>query len=202
MSVYNRKGGSGKSGSLREQFNYYKRQLDRRLIEEQAFKEARRAGSIEGRIITLFKDENLNYYKVFNEGITRKKGAQTVRYVGEEAVKIQISSLKKRASKTYQAERFIDNVEIAMSKKGFTLSQINRADRLLRSASIDKLTLLIQKGLVKTPPYIYALYTYEEYLDDLENALKYGVTSEELKEFRTKKKALIKVITERNKILK
>lgn len=201
MSVYNRKGGSGKSGSLREQFNYYKRQLDRRLIEEQAFKEARRAGSIEGRIITLFKDENLNYYKVFNEGITRKKGTQTVRYVGEEAVKIQIASLKKRASKSYQAERFIDNVEIAMSKKGFTLSQINRADLLLRSASIDKLTLLIQKGLVKTPPYIYALYTYEEYLDGLENALKYGVSEEELKEFRTKKKALVEVIKRRNKIL-
>lgn len=202
MSVYNRKGGSGKSGSLREQFNYYKRQLDRRLIEEQAFKEARGAGTIEGRIQTLFNEENLNYYKVFNEGITRKKGAKTVRYVGEEAVKIQIGSLKKRASKSYQAERFIENVENAMSIKGFTLSQIDRADRLLRSASIDKLTLLIQKGLVKTPPYIYALYTYEEYLDELENALKYGVTSEELKEFRTKKKALIKVITERNKILK
>lgn len=201
MSVYNRKGGSGKSGSLREQFNYYKRQLDRRLIEEQAFKEARGAGTIEGRIQTLFNEENLNYYKVFNEGITRKKGAKTVRYVGEEAVKIQIGSLKKRASKSYQAERFIENVENAMSIKGFTLSQINRADRLLRSASVDKLTLLIQKGLVKTPPYIYALDTYEDYLDELENALKYGVTSEELKEFRTKKKALVEVIKRRNKIL-
>lgn len=201
MSVYNRKGGSGKSGSLREQFNYYKRQLDRRLIEEQAFKEARGAGTIEGRIQTLFNEENLNYYKVFNEGITRKKGAKTVRYVGEEAVKIQIGSLKKRASKSYQAERFIENVENAMSIKGFTLSQINRADRLLRSASVDKLTLLIQKGLVKTPPYIYALDTYEDYLDELENALKYGVTTEELKEFRTKKKALVEVIKRRNKIL-
>ena len=201
MSVYNRKGGSGKSGSLREQFNYYKRQLDRRLIEEQAFKEARGAGTIEGRIQTLFNEENLNYYKVFNEGITRKKGAKTVRYVGEEAVKIQIGSLKKRASKSYQAERFIENVENAMSIKGFTLTQINRADRLLRSASVDKLTLLIQKGLVKTPPYIYALDTYEDYLDELENALKYGVTSEELKEFRTKKKALVEVIKRRNKIL-
>lgn len=201
MSVYNRKGGSGKSGSLREQFNYYKRQLDRRLIEEQAFKEARGAGTIEGKIQTLFNEENLNYYKVFNEGITRKKGAKTVRYVGEEAVKIQIGSLKKRASKSYQAERFIENVENAMSIKGFTLSQIDRADRLLRSASVDKLTLLIQKGLVKTPPYIYALDTYEDYLDELENALKYGVTSEELKEFRTKKKALVEVIKRRNKIL-
>lgn len=201
MSVYNRKGGSGKSGSLREQFNYYKRQLDRRLIEEQAFKEARGAGTIEGRIQTLFNEENLNYYKVFNEGITRKKGAKTVRYVGEEAVKIQIGSLKKRASKSYQAEQFIENVENAMTIKGFTLSQINRADRLLRSASVDKLTLLIQKGLVKTPPYIYALDTYEDYLDELENALKYGVTSEELKEFRTKKKALVEVIKRRNKIL-
>lgn len=201
MSVYNRKGGSGKSGSLREQFNYYKRQLDRRLIEEQAFKEARGAGTIEGRIQTLFNEDNLNYYKVFNEGITRKKGAKTVRYVGEEAVKIQIASLKKRASKSYQAERFIENVEIAMSIKGFSLSQINRADRLLRSVSVDKLTLLLQKGLVKTPPYIYALDTYEDYLDELENALKYGVTSEELKEFRTKKKALVEVIKRRNKIL-
>ena len=86
MSVYNRKGGSGKSGSLREQFNYYKRQLQNRLIKEQAFKEARGIGTIEARVYTMFK--NLNYDQVYKQGITRKVGKKTIRFVGEEAVKI------------------------------------------------------------------------------------------------------------------
>ena len=141
MSVYNRKGGSGKSGSLRQQFNYYKRQLRNRLIDEQAFIEARGGFSFSGKPSTLFK--NLNYEQIMTEGITRKVGNRTIRFKGEEAVRIQIESLKKRASKSYQAQVFIDNYIKTLSIAGLELDQIHSIEKLLNNLSSDKLSILI-----------------------------------------------------------
>ena len=69
MSIYNRKGGSGKSGSLREQFTYYKNQVRQRLIKEQALNIAYNS-AIEPKPSLLFT--NLDYNKIYEDGITRK----------------------------------------------------------------------------------------------------------------------------------
>ena len=200
MSVYNRKGGSGKSGSLREQFNYYKRQLEQRLIKEQAFKEARGVGTIESRVYTMFK--NLNYDQVFKQGITRKVGHKTIRFVGEEGVRIQIASIRKRASKSYQTDAFIDNYLSSMENVGFDDDAILETQNLLQSISIDKLTLIIDKGILPSIQYLYAeVVSQEEVMQQIKDAVKKGVSKEELTEVRQKTKQLVKVIKEKNRIL-
>ena len=200
MSVYNRKGGSGKSGTLREQFNYYKRQLQNRLIQEQAFKEARGIGTIEARVYTLFK--NLNYDQVYKQGITRKVGYKTIRFIGDEAVKIQIASIRKRASKSYQTDLFIDNYLTAMEGVGFDDRFIDEAERLLSSISIDKLTLIIDKGILPSIQYLYAeVISQEEIMQEIKDAVKSGVTKEELEAVKKRRKELAKVIKEKAKIL-
>lgn len=200
MSVYNRKGGSGKSGSLREQFNYYKRQLQNRLIKEQAFKEARGIGTIEARVYTMFK--NLNYDQVYKQGITRKVGKKTIRFVGEEAVRIQISSIRKRASKSYQTDAFIENYLSSMENVGFDDDAILQTQQLLQSISIDKLTLIFDKGILPSIQYLYAeVVSQEEVLQQIEDAVKKGVTKEELREVKQKTKDLVKVIKQKSKIL-
>lgn len=200
MSVYNRKGGSGKSGSLREQFNYYKRQLQNRLIKEQAFKEARGIGTIEARVYTMFK--NLNYDQVYKQGITRKVGKKTIRFVGEEAVRIQISSIRKRASKSYQTDAFIENYLSSMENVGFDDDAILQTQQLLQSISIDKLTLIVDKGILPSIQYLYAeVVSQEEVLQQIEDAVKKGVTKEELREVKQKTKDLVKVIKQKSKIL-
>lgn len=200
MSVYNRKGGSGKSGTLREQFNYYKRQLSNRLIQEQAFKEARGVGTIEGRIYTMFK--NVDYEKVFKQGITRKVDSKTVRFVGNEAVQIQIQSFRERASKSFQADMFITNYIDAMIRNGFDDKNVAKVERLLQSCSIDKLSLIIDKGILPSIEFIYSdKLTEDEFVKKVENAVTNGVTSEELREVKEKQKALVRVIKEKSKIM-
>lgn len=200
MSVYNRKGGSGKSGTLREQFNYYKRQLSNRLIQEQAFKEARGIGTIESRIYTMFK--HVNYEQVFKQGITRKVGSKTVRFVGSEAVEIQIQSMRQRASKSFQTENFITNYISAMIRVGFDNGSINKVERMLKSCSTDKLTLLIDKGVLPPIEFIYAdKMTEEEFVEAVEDAVTNGVTRDELREVKEKQKALVRVIKEKSKIM-
>lgn len=200
MSVYNRKGGSGKSGTLREQFNYYKRQLSNRLIQEQAFKEARGIGTIESRIHTMFK--HVNYEQVFKQGITRKVGSKTVRFVGSEAVEIQIQSMRQRASKSFQTENFITNYISAMIRVGFDNGSINKVERMLKSCSTDKLTLLIDKGVLPPIEFIYAdKMTEEEFVEAVEDAVTNGVTRDELREVKEKQKALVRVIKEKSKIM-
>ena len=189
MSVYNRKGGSGKSGSLRQQFNYYKRQLRNRLIDEQAFIEARGGFSFSGKPSTLFK--NLNYEQIMTEGITRKVGNRTIRFKGEEAVRIQIESLRKRASKSYQAQVFIDNYIKTLSIAGLELDQIHSIEKLLNNLSIDKLSILIDKGVLPSIQYVYAESDDPvKVYDDIIDAIDKGVSKSELKEVNARKKVL------------
>lgn len=200
MSVYNRKGGSGKTGSLRQQFNYYKRQLRNRLIEEQAFKEARGVGTIEERVHTMFK--NIEFDQVFKQGITRKVGSRTVRFVGSEAIKIQITSFRQRASKSYQADLFISNYIDTMIYAGFDEENIDKVEKLLDSCSIDRLTYLIDKGILPSIEFLYAdIKSEDKIVEDIEKAIRTGVSKEELDKLRAKKKALVKVIKEKTKIM-
>lgn len=189
MSVYNRKGGSGKSGSLRQQFNYYKRQLRNRLIDEQAFIEARGGFSFSGKPPTLFK--NLDYEQIMTKGITRKVGNRTIRYKGEEAIRIQIESLKKRASKTYQAQVFIDNYINTLYIAGLEPDQIDFIEKLLNKLSIDKLSILIDKGVLPSIQYVYAESDDpDKVYDDIIDAIDKGVSKSELDEVQARRKVL------------
>lgn len=199
---YIRKGGAGRTGSLREQFNYYKRQLQRRLLEEQAFKEARGHGTIEGRILSLFKTENLNYEKVYKEGITRKFGNVTVRITGERAVATQIQSMRARSSKYMQANLFIRNYVGTLRSQDFDPQKLAKVQQLLEQTPVDKLSILIDKGVLPSIQFIYANGEYtaesdeDEFLEELEDALTSGVAPGEVKEIRRRTKA----IKEANKI--
>lgn len=199
---YIRKGGAGRNGSLREQFNYYKRQLQKRLLEEQAFKEARGHGTIEGRILSLFKTENLNYEKVYKEGITRKFGNVTVRITGERAVATQIQSMRARSSKYMQANLFIRNYVGTLRSQDFDPKKLAKVQQLLEQTPVDKLSILIDKGILPSIQFIYANgeYTAESdedaFLEELEDALTSGIAPGEVKEIRRRTKA----IKEANKI--
>lgn len=191
MSVYNRKGGSGKSGSLRQQFNYYRRQLQNRLIKEEAFSRARTKGRTpEQRPYNLFK--RMDYNDIMQRGISRKQGWETVTITGEEAIRIQIQSMKNRASKSYQSETYISNYLSAMVEVGFDYEYIDEAERLLKSVSTDKLTIMIQQNLI---PQIYFLYTQdsddeqEEFMEELRNVFKTSVpTTKEIREIKQRAK--------------
>lgn len=197
---YIRKGGSGKSGTLREQFNYYKRQMRKRLIQEQAFKEAMGVGTIEPRIQTFFK--NLQYEEVFKKGITRNFEGKTTRFVGNEAVKIQIQSLRERSGRSFQVENFIKNYVYGMKQVDFGDENINKIERMLQSCSIDKLTFLIEKGILPSIQYIYAeLETEEEFVEEVRDAVTKGVTRNELRELKEKQRSLIGVITQKSIIM-
>ena len=191
MSVYNRKGGSGKSGSLRQQFNYYRRQLQNRLIKEEAFSRARTKGRTpEQRPYNLFK--RMDYNDIMQRGISRKQGWETVTITGEEAIRIQIQSMKNRASKSYQSEIYISNYLSAMVEVGFDYEYIDEAERLLKSVSTDKLTIMIQQNII---PQIYFLYTQdsnqeqEEFMEELRNVFKKSVPStKEVREIKQRAK--------------
>lgn len=198
-----RKGGSGFTGSPREAFNYYKKQLRRRYAEEQAGREALGKGTLEAFPQNIFK--RLDYKSVFEEGITRKRNGVTVRITGEEAVQLQIESMRARASKSFQTDRFIQNYMKGV-RKVFEYEEpekIAEIENTLRSVSIDRLTILIDKDAIAQIRYLYVTdESIEEISANLRNAVKSGVTSQEVKQFRERRKALIPLVKERQRILR
>lgn len=199
MKIYSRKGGSGKTGTLRQQFNYYKRQLRNRLIYEKSFKEARGLGTIEEDINTLF--QRFDYKDIYEKGLTRKIGSQTVRFFGEEAIRIQISSFRKRASKTFQVQAFIKNYINSMKKNNFTEDDIQEVEKLLNSISSDRLTLIIDKDILPSIQYLYAqAISTGEIMEDIRDAIKKGVSKEELNIVKERTKELIKINKMKDKI--
>lgn len=198
-----RKGGSGFTGSPREAFNYYKKQLRRRYAEEQAGREALGKGTLEAFPQNIFK--RLDYKSVFEEGITRKRNGVTVRITGEEAVQLQIQSMRARASKSFQTDRFIQNYMKGV-RKVFAYEEpekIAEIENILRSVSIDKLTILLDKDAIAQIRYLYVTNeSIEDVTANLRNAVKSGVTSQEVKQFRERRKALIPLVKERQRILR
>lgn len=190
-----------KAGSLREQFNYYRRRLKNRLLEEQAYKTARGVGTIEERIFTLF-DFDKKFNEIYSKGITRKIGDRTVRYTGEEAIKIEIESYRRRASKSEQARIFIGRYVVAMRKVGFSNKGILEAKELLESVTVDRLTYLIDAGYIPEINYLYADVTDEENtLLEIRDAILHGVTEAELSTVKSKARRIKANIKERLKIL-
>lgn len=198
--AYIRRGGSGRVGSLRQVFNYYRRQMRNRLINEQAFNEAIGRGAIESRVYTLFK--HLDYDEIYQNGITRKVGGKTVRFTGEDAILIQINALRERASKSYTTSNFIKNYLYACEEIGVSDGGLDTINKLLNSISIDKLTYLIKKGLLPDIQYLYAeRLDEEELIEQIKNVIKTGVSKPELKEIQNRAKALRKNIKEKYDIL-
>lgn len=177
--------------SLRTQFNYVKNQLKRTLISEMAGSRARGLGSIEAKPSLMFK--NLDFENVFKHGFTRKEKGKTVRYTGEKAVKIQIQSMRARSLKSKKKQQFIDNYCEALDELGVETSKIRKK---LEKVSEDKLALLISKGILPSINYLYGVGTNVQYdiEQDIINAIDYGVTSEEIKKYRERKKQLIQVV--------
>lgn len=172
--------------SLRRQLYDARRQYIERKVAEQAFDLARGAQLIEVDFKGLFK--HLDYDEIMSVGITRKDSkGRTIRITGEEAVQIQIMSLKARGNKSTQAERFKDNYLASMREVGFTSGEIYEARQLLDSISIDALTLLYKEGRIKSIEFTYNNESKKDTLDSLRNAVK-TVDKKRVKELRERAK--------------
>lgn len=198
--AYRRTGGSGRKGSLRTQFNYYKRQVTKRLIDEQAFIEARGGFSFSGKPPVLF--ENLDYDELMTKGTSRLVKGKTVYYKGEEAVKLQIESLRARASKNTQTDLFIKNYLQALERIEMPYNYIHDIETAFFNISNDKLAILIDKNILPQIAYVYAdLKNDDELYATIMNALQKGVTNEEVKEINAQKAKLKPYITKKFEIL-
>lgn len=198
--AYIRKGGKGldPSKSLKTQFNYYKKQLFNRLLQEQAMQEAISGFSFSGTIYTTF--ENLDFDKISKEGITRKVGTKTVRFTGEEAVKIQIESMKKRASKTYQTNQFIENYCTSLKKIGLPMNEVEEIRKAMMSTSSNNLTYIIEQGILPSIAYVYSdELDYKDLYDSIMFALTSKLTKQQKYDIRTARENLKPLITERMK---
>lgn len=172
--------------SLRRQLYNAKRQYIERKVAEQAFDLARGAQLIEVDFKGLFK--HLDYDEIMSVGITRKDSkGRTIRITGEEAVQIQIMSLKARGNKSTQAERFKTNYLASMREVGFSSGEIYEARQLLESISIDALTLLYKEGRIKSIEFTYNNESKKDTLDSLRNAVK-TLDKKRVKELRERAK--------------
>ena len=173
--------------SLRRQLYDARRQYIERKVAEQAFDLARGAQLIELDFKGLFK--HLDYDEIMSVGITRKdKKGRTIRITGEEAVKIQIMSLKARGNKSTQAERFKTNYLASMRLVGFNNEEISEARKLLDSISIDALTLLHKEGRIKSIEFTYNNDSKKDTLDSLRKAVE-TLDTKRVKELRERAKS-------------
>lgn len=199
MSVYNRRGGSKTTKSLKQQFNYYKKQFLNRLVKEQALKLARTGGGFERLPKTLF--ERLDYQSIVDTGITRKVGNKTVRYTGDEAIKVQIESLKRRSSARMQNEIFIYNYCKALDYIDMPFNMVDDIRDKLNSLASDRLAILIDKGVLPQIAFLYSkVKDYEDLYDEIMNAIDKGLARGELKQLRSKRKEYEKLIKQQLKI--
>lgn len=175
--TYIRTGGVGRQGkSLRETFNYYVKRVNERMLKEYAFEYAE-IGSMADIPVNTFKYTNYDY--IMEHGITRIEGqtkvrghyvgGKTVRYYGEEAIKIQIQSLARRASKTYMTESFIETYLNELQKIGMSEDRIQELNRMFHQVSTDTITLLIRRGDL---PDMYFIYDNESEVDNIYNQIK------------------------------
>ena len=172
--------------SLRRQLYDARRQYIERRVAEQAFDLARGVQLIEVDFKGMFK--HLDFDEIMSVGITRKDSkGRTIRITGEEAVKIQIMSLKARGNKSTQAERFKSNYLASMREVGFSTEEIYEARQLLDSVSIDALTLLYKEGRIKSIEFNYNNDSKKDTLDSLRKAVQ-TVDTKRIKELRERAK--------------
>lgn len=185
-----------KQGDLRQQYNYYKRQMQKRLIEEEALNRALGLATISPS--DLFIDRTFN--QVFKEGITRKVKKSTKRFTGEQAVKIQIESFRARASKTHQNRLFVMNYISAMEKAGYDPAIRDYAFKILNKTPNYKLTILIKKDILPSIQEVYKGFHGTEFMTDVFEKLERLETSglkqigDEAKTIKERQKKYMEII--------
>ena len=165
-------------------------------MHEQAFKLARGV-SDESVIKTMFK--RLDYEDIMQNGITRKVGNTTIRIKGELAIKIQIESLRQRASKTFQTELYINNYIKALKNKYMPDYMVEKIESKMRSMASDKITYLLDKGILKQIAYIYGADEMLILYNEIMNGLRAGIDKEEWKQIQARKKFAYKQEVEKEK---
>ena len=158
---------------LRRIFNYYRRQLEKKIAMESELHKAIHKVEIEPE--TTFK--KFSFDEVYEKGVSRKnpRTGRTEKYFGEEAVRIQIQSFKRRASAQYMRNTFQKNYVKAMRDNGYSEESIRYFETRMRGVSTRVLTYLLREGRF---PDIYFLYTTsknpmlnELFMEELNNAL-------------------------------
>lgn len=194
-----------KKQSLKQQFNYYKYQLQRQYISEQASTEALGLGSIERMPPNLFR--HLDFEEVKKQGITRKKGGKTVRYYGAVALRIQIKAMKRRASPNYLRELFLQNYAESMRKVGYSVSQTRQVMSELEKLSNDEISILIKRGIIPEIAFVYASEPeeFENLFGQLQRGIKYAFglrKTDFMKAYKTRKKEIAKEIKRREQVFR
>ena len=142
----------------------------RKIVHEQAQLRASRGEDMPMTEVSkgLFGEANFNFKKVYEEGITRKVGTKTVRYKGEEAIDVFIQSLRRRTSRTYQKEMYINNyISALINATSIDESIIADIEASMKKIPADELAWLINTGRLPQIAYVYA-YEMEAENDLLE----------------------------------
>ena len=158
----------------RRRYNYYFKKFKEQRIKSQALAIAQ--GQIyETKPPTLFK--KLDYNELYTQGITRKIGNKTVRFTGEEAVKVQIESLKRETNRFNKKQQFIDAYIGRLEELGGDPYLIYSLKSKLESMSATKLSILIRQGYIETPRYMYEIEEIDDFMkDQINNLTKRGYT--------------------------
>ena len=152
----------------RQRYNYYLKKFKEQRIKSQALAIAQ--GQIyETKPPTLFK--KLDYNELYTQGITRKVGNKTVRFTGEEAVKVQIESLKRETNRFDKKQQFIDAYIDRLEELGGDTDLIYSIKTKLENTSATKLSILMNHPIISLviPTIctlsIYYLIIYKEKKD-------------------------------------
>ena len=162
----------------RQRYNYYLKKFKEQRVKSQALAIAQ--GQIyETKPPTLFK--KLDYNELYTQGITRKVGNKTVRFTGEEAVKVQIESLKRETNRFAKKQQFIDAYIGRLEEMGGNSSLISSIKTKLENTSVTKLSILIRQGYIETPRYMYEIEEIDDFIKrQINNLTKTGYTEKSL----------------------
>ena len=160
--------------TLRQRYNYYFKKFKEQRIKSQALAIAQ--GQVyETKPPTLFK--KLDYNELYTQGITRKVGNKTVRFTGEEAVNLQIESLKRETNRYDKKQQFIDAYIERLEELGGDTDLIYSIKTKLENTSATKLSILIRQGYIEMPNYMYEIEEIDDFVkDQINNLTKRGYT--------------------------
>lgn len=160
--------------TLKQQYNYYFKKFKEQRIKSQALAVAQ--GQVyETKPPTMFK--KLDYNELMTQGVTRKVKNKTVRFYGEEAVRLQIESLKRETNRYAKKQAFIDSyIEILENLDGDPYL-IESLRSKLEHLSVDRLNILIRQGYIDTPRYMYQIEDVNGFIQNqINNLTKRGYT--------------------------
>ena len=160
--------------TLRQRYNYYLKKFKEQRIKSQALAIAQ--GQVyETKPPTLFK--KLDYNELYTQGITRKVGNKTVRFTGEEAVNLQIESLKRETNRFDKKQQFIDAYIDRLEELGGDTDLIYSIKTKLENTSATKLSILIRQGYIEMPNYMYDIEDINDFIkEQINNLTKRGYT--------------------------